>query len=123
MNIRNVVRRFLTLSLLAGSLAVAPLSAQTAAAGFDVRPVPLKTPPPIYPDVLRRDGVDGIVAVKVTIDENGSVSECVVSKSSRVEFEQPAVDAVKNWKFKPASKDGVAVKSQVVIPIKFIQES
>ena len=111
------------LSLVTGSLALVPASAQNSSEEFDVRPVPVKTPPPIYPDALRRDGVDGLVAVKVTIDEKGSVSECVVAKSSRVEFEQPAVEAVKSWKFKPASKDGVAVKSQVVIPIKFIQES
>ena len=123
MTIQNVLLKVLTLSLLAGSLAVAPLSAQTAASEFDVRPVPVKTPPPIYPDMLRRDGVAGLVAVRVTIDEQGSVSECVVAKSSREEFERPAVDAVRNWKFKPASKGGVAVKSQVVIPIKFSQES
>ena len=64
-----------------------------------------------------------MVAVKVTINEKGLVEEVSVAKSSRVEFEKPALEAVRNWKFKPASKDGVAVKSRVVIPIKFAQES
>jgi protein TonB len=57
------------------------------------------------------------------IDESGMVAECSISKSSHAEFEQAAMDAVKNWKFKPASKGGIAVKASVVIPINFSAES
>ncbi len=90
---------------------------------MDARPVPVKTPPPVYPADLRRDRVDGIVAVRVTIDETGNVSECAVSKSSRQEFEEPALAAIRNWKFKPASKGGAAVAVTLIIPVKFSLES
>ena len=88
-------------------------------ASYDVRPVPVKTPPPAYPDSLRRDGITGLVAVRVVVDESGNVAECEVTKSSRSEFEQPALNAIRSWKFKPASKGGAAVRSRLVIPIAF----
>ncbi|ATC63592.1 hypothetical protein CMV30_06285 [Nibricoccus aquaticus] len=122
MNIKSLLSKTLALSLLAGSLAVATVSAAEEAA-FDVRPVPVKTPPPQFPSDMQRQGVSGVVAVRVVIDETGGVSECSVSKSSHTEFEQAALNAVKNWKFKPASKGGVAVKASVVIPIKFSVET
>mgnify|MGYP002781123951 CR=1 FL=1 len=122
MNIKSLFTKTLALSLIAGSLAIANVSAAEEAA-FDVRPVPVKTPPPQFPSDMQRQGISGVVAVRVTIDETGSVAECSVSKSSHAEFEQAAVSAVKNWKFKPASKGGVAVKASVVIPIKFTQET
>ena len=121
MNIKSLFTKTLALSLIAGSLAIATVSAQEAA--FDVRPVPVKTPPPEFPSAMQRQGISGVVAVRVLIDENGAVAECTVSKSSHAEFEEAAVSAVKTWKFKPASKGGVAVKSSVVIPIKFTQET
>jgi protein TonB len=42
-----------------------------------------------------------------------------VSKSSHPDFEKPALDAVKNWKFKPAKKDGNVVKVRVTVPLRF----
>ena len=106
------------------SLSVAAVTSIRAddATDFDVRPVPVKTPPPSYPEDLKRDGITGMVAVRVHIDESGNVVECAVSKSSHEAFEQPALDAIRGWKFKPASKAGAAVKSRLIIPIKFSSE-
>ena len=88
-------------------------------AEFDVRPVPVKTPPPSYPQDLKQSGVTGMVAVRVEIDEQGNVVECAISKSTHPGFEQAALDAIRGWKFKPASKAGAAVKSRLIVPIKF----
>jgi protein TonB len=55
----------------------------------------------------------------VLIDESGNVAERSVIKSSRIEFERPALDAVRRWKFKPAKKSGTAVKARLVLPIQF----
>jgi protein TonB len=85
----------------------------------DVNPVPVKTPPPEYPQAMRRQGISGVVAVSIVIDEKGVVTSTSVAKSSQPEFEAPAVDAVKKWKFKPAQKDGAPVKMKVTIPIRF----
>ncbi len=104
------------------ALAIAMPVLSAAAADYDERPLPIKTPPPVYPASMAREGVQGTVAVKVVVDEAGSVVECSVSKSSHVAFEQPAVDAVKNWKFKPAARGGAKVRAEVLIPIRFNPE-
>lgn len=117
-HVKSSLLKVLSVSLLLGSFVTAN-AATTEGTAFDVRPTPVKTPPPEYPDKMRRDGVSGVVAIKVEIDENGAVSNCSVAKSSNAEFEQPALKAVKNWKFTPAKKDGAPVKVSLVIPIKF----
>ena len=86
---------------------------------FDEPPMPLKTVAPAYPAELRRDGVSGMVTMGITVDEKGNVSNPVVKKSTRPEFEQPAIDAILKWKFKPATKGGTPISVQVVIPMKF----
>ena len=95
------------------------LYTQPARAGDTEPPVPVRMVPPVYPDELRRDGMSGIVMVKCLIDEKGIVTDAQVEKSSNHAFSQPAVDAVKRWKFKPAKKDGAAIALHVTIPIQF----
>ena len=85
----------------------------------DINPIPVKTPPPEFPVQMRRNGISGVVAVVVVIDETGSVASATVSKTSDEGFNDAAVSAVKKWKFKPAQKDGVAVKMKVTVPIRF----
>lgn len=85
----------------------------------DENPVPLKTPPPRYPDSLKREGIAGVVAVVLIINEKGVVAEASVVKSSHPDFERPALEAVKVWKFKPAKKDGNPVKVRVTLPLRF----
>ena len=86
---------------------------------FDEPPMPTKTVAPVYPAALKSDGVAGMVSLSITVDEQGTVQNPVVKKSSRQEFEQPAIDAVSKWKFKPAKKGGQPVAVQVVVPVKF----
>ena len=86
-------------------------------------PVPVRTVAPDYPTELRRDGVSGVVMVKCTINEQGDVVDPHVEKSSNNAFEQPALAALKKWKFKPAKQDGAPVATKVSIPIKFVFES
>jgi protein TonB len=46
-----------------------------------------------------------------------------VSKSTRTEFEQAALEAIRSWKFKPASKDGTPVRANLIVPVKFSSEA
>ncbi len=85
----------------------------------DENPVPIKTPPPRYPDSMRHDGTSGVVALVLVIDEKGDIISSTVAKSSHHDFEKPALDAVSKWKFKPAKKDGNPVKVKVTIPLRF----
>jgi periplasmic protein TonB len=122
MKLKNLLQTALVCGAIFASLSVSSARAEDAAEA-SVRPVPLKTPPPVYPAQLKDAGVSGVVVVKVLVDETGSVVECAVTKSSRSEFEEPATAAVKTWKFRPANKGGEAVKSRIVIPINFTAEA
>ncbi len=85
----------------------------------DTPPAPVRTPPPEYPVQLKREGVSGMVVVNVVIDTDGTVAEVDVRKSTHSDFEAPAIEAVKHWRFKPAKKDGNAIRSKVALPLKF----
>jgi TonB family C-terminal domain len=99
------------------------LLAGAQAAEFDEHPVPVKAVAPEYPHDMKRENVSGIVTLKLVIDEHGDVLEKSVTKSTRVEFEAPALAAVSQWKFKPARKGGAAVRATITLPIKFTAES
>jgi protein TonB len=114
------MRKSLAAVVLALTLSAVPAAlAQTKAEP----PVPVRTIAPEYPHVMRRDGVSGIVTVRCTVDEKGDVVDPVVEKSSNREFEEPALNALKKWKFKPARQDGNPVAIKVSIPVKFSVES
>ncbi len=112
------MKTFFKLTLAILSLAT-PAFAETKAEP----PVPVRTVPPDYPTALRRDGVSGLVMVKCTIDEQGNVIETTVEKSTNELFDEPALNAVKKWKFKPARQDGTPIAIKVSIPVKFVCET
>lgn len=82
-------------------------------------PVPVRMVPPKFPSEMRKEGTGGLVTVKCTIDEKGNVTEPQVEKSSHDAFVQPALEALRKWKFKPAKKGGTPVALRVSIPIQF----
>ncbi len=110
--------RILSFVALSSLFLAAPLRAETKSEP----PVPVRTVAPEYPVELRRDGVSGLVMVKCTINEQGDVVDPAVEKSSNGAFDQPALAALKKWKFKPAKQDGSPVAIKVSIPIKFVFE-
>jgi len=88
-----------------GSMAQGPLE------GHDVRPaLPL-----VFPDVSRSDippGVQGDVVVEITIDERGNVVATKVLQPLGHGLEERVVGVLHDWRFRPATMDGVAIPSQ-----------
>ena len=82
-------------------------------------PVPVRTVAPNFPNDLHDKGISGVVVVNVLIDQQGNPQDLKVARSSNSEFEEPAMEALRKWKFKPAERDGSAVSIRVVIPIRF----
>ena len=95
--------------------------AETAA--VDTKPLPIRTPQPEYPANLRAQNVEGMVVLAVSIDEKGEVTTCEVTKSTDKRFEAAAVEAVRRWKFNPATKNNTPVSCKVTLPIRFSAES
>lgn len=88
-------------------------------ANLDQPPV-LRVPvQPNYPFEMRRAGISGEVLVEYIVDSNGRVSQAQVVRSSQREFEQPAMQAVLKWQFRPGRKGGRAVNTRVQQVITF----
>lgn len=91
---------------------------------FDVKnldqPPVLRVPVnPNYPFEMRRAGISGEVIVEFIVDSSGNVVAMQVIRSSQREFEQPALQAVQKWKFRPGRKGGRNVNTRVQQAITF----
>lgn len=77
-------------------------------------------PKPAYPELARKRGQEGLVRVRVEIDEGGNLLSVGVAESSGYKLlDDAAVKTVKRWRFKPATRDGVPVRGIVTVPIEF----
>ena len=87
-------------------------AASGLAKGMEATPaIPLTFPDPdIYPWQL--SGVQGDVVVEVTIDERGSVGEMRVLQSLQRDIDAKCIATLKNWRFRPAMLDGIAISSR-----------
>jgi TonB family protein len=81
--------------------------------GIDARPaLPVVFPDPaIFPWQLP-NGLTGDVIVEVTIDDQGAVTETRLLQSLKPDIDQKVVATVRNWRFRPATVDGVAISSR-----------
>ncbi|NDV61291.1 energy transducer TonB [Puniceicoccales bacterium CK1056] len=82
-------------------------------------PRPISQRAPTYPPELRRAGISGTVVLMFIVRDDGSTSNISVERSDNPAFEEPAVRAVRKWRFEPGEKDGKAVNTRVRIPIPF----
>ena len=85
----------------------------------DTLPKLIRKVDPVYPDRLRQAGVKGFVDIVWIVGVDGKPSAIDVVDSSHSDFEIPAVDALKKWKFKPAKRNGVPVALKVRQKIEF----
>ncbi len=78
-------------------------------------PVAIYTPEPEYSDDARRARLMGEVLVQLVIDENGRTRDFKIVQSLGLGLDEEALKAVKQWRFKPAMKDGkpVAILGEV----------
>ena len=99
--------------------AVSPAQPPKAATGGHVQePRLVKSIPPTYPPVARQRKMEGDVAVEVTIDASGNVAKMRVV-SGPAFFHQAALDAVRNWKYQPATLNDQPVSADVLVVLKF----
>lgn len=63
--------------------------------------IPVKKVIPPYPENLKEEGIAGEVAICAIIDVKGNVKGAFVIRSLHPELDNFALDAVRQWKFKP----------------------
>jgi protein TonB len=86
---------------------------------LDQQPVPVSRSLPNYPYDMRREQIEGEVYVAFILTSTGDVVDAYAVRSSRREFERPAIDAVMKWKFRPGKRGGRAVNTKMEVPIRF----
>jgi protein TonB len=74
---------------------------------------------PQYPFQLSRAGIEGRVQLIFIVDRDGRVVNPRVLSSTRSEFERPALDAIRQWRFEPGVKNGVRVQVRMLLPLSF----
>jgi protein TonB len=82
-------------------------------------PVPIKKVEPKYPELAMRAGLEGKVWVKIWVDKEGKPKQVVILKSDAEIFNEPAVEAAKQWVFTPAYMNNGPVAVWVSIPFRF----
>lgn len=89
-----------------GTVLEGPLS------GEEIRPaLPVVSPDPhVASDEL--GGLQGDVVVEVTIDENGNIIQKVVVQSLAPAIDGKVLEALDNWRFRPATRNGVPIASK-----------
>jgi protein TonB len=86
---------------------------------LDKPPTLVSSVPPTYPPALRRAKVEGAVVLVFVLNEAGRVEDPRVESSTHPEFEQPALKAVRRWRFRAGEKAGEKVRTYMRQPIRF----
>ena len=82
-------------------------------------PVVVKKVEPKYPELAMRAGLEGKVWVKIWVDKEGKAKQVVVIKSDAEIFNEPAIEAAKQFVFTPAYMNNGPVAVWVSVPFKF----
>ncbi|NIA05242.1 MAG: TonB family protein [Proteobacteria bacterium] len=107
-----------------GTGAGADIAAQQQSAAGVVRqaePAYDLNPAPEYPLLARRRGWQGTVLLAVEVKEDGTVGAVSVRTGSTYSIlDEAALKAVEKWRFRPATKDGLPVAMEVLVPVHFV---
>lgn len=79
----------------------------------------LYQPDPEYSEEARKAKYQGVVVLWVVVGPDGRVHDMRVARPLGLGLDEKALEAVKQWRFEPARKDGQAVAVQVNIEVNF----
>ena len=98
----------------------APAQNSPAMAGNDTSPIAISRPAPKYPREALLRGTSGTVRVQATVAPDGSIERMEIVQSSGDRYlDRAALEAVRRWRFTPATHNGQPVSATVVIPVVF----
>ena len=73
---------------------------------------------PVYPAIALKAGVSGAVIIEATIGADGKVIDAQVLRSIPM-LDEAALDAVRQWEYRPTFLNGVAVPVVMTVTINF----
>jgi len=90
------------------------------------KPAPIVTAPrviekaePEYTEQARAAGVEGTVQVKGELTETGRLTALRVIKSLGYGLDENAIRCAEQWRFKPATRDGIPTRVSVTADVNF----
>ena len=94
-------------------------AAAPAAVGGDVKQAKLLSAvQPVYPALAKTQRVSGSVTIDALIDANGRVTATKIISGPAL-LQQAAVEALRQWKYQPATLDGKPVAMHLSVTIQF----
>ncbi len=78
---------------------------------------------PTYPEEARKAGLMGVVVCETVITAAGEISDVKILRTADEVFNQPTIDALKQWKFAPATLEGEPVDVIYVLTVNYRLDS
>ncbi len=72
----------------------------------------------IYPEAAQAAGIEGAVVMRITIGEDGSVTNVVVLRSIPM-LDEAAIESVLQWQYEPTLLNGVPVEVEMNATVNF----
>jgi TonB family protein len=82
-------------------------------------PVLLYKTQPDYTEEARKARYQGTVLLYIEVDPSGKATNIRVQRSLGLGLDEKAIEAVRQWKFKPGTKDGIPVPVSATIEVNF----
>jgi TonB family protein len=87
--------------------------------GSVTAPVPLSTVTPKFSDEAQRAKYSGICILSLVVDKDGSPRDIRVVRRLGMGLDEKAIEAVNQYRFKPAMKDGEPVPVRITVEVNF----
>ncbi len=82
-------------------------------------PVLLTRIAPLYPEEARKSGIRGRVLFSAVISEDGRVESLELINSDHPLLTKAAEDAIRQWRYRPATKKGQPVRVLLTVTTTF----
>ena len=82
-------------------------------------PVLVREVRPTYTEEARKRAIEGDVVLEIVVRRDGTVGNLRVVRSLGAGLEQKAIEAVRQWRFGPAKRQGTPVEVMVEVAVEF----
>jgi len=82
-------------------------------------PKAIDTPDPDYSEEARKARYQGVCVLWLIVGPDGKPRDLKVARALGMGLDEKAIEAVRNWRFEPATKDGKPVAVQINVEVSF----
>ena len=99
-----------------------PIRTPVRIGGLITAPRVLTRVRPLYPKIVARAHIAGVVILEAIVDEDGVVQEVRVVRSVNY-LDEPAIEALKQWRYEPLSLNGQRMPFLLTVSMTFSAEN